>query len=116
MRESPPPRSRCGPVRERLDDFRGQDGLELIRIGVLVSQVAKNIFASPHYFQLFAFHRNISFNLFKRSFTRSISRLGLDALRRFLLKRMDNPDVLANLIHEMGRVLLVICRRYSSFS
>jgi hypothetical protein len=62
---------------ERLDDPRGQDGLELIRIRILVSEVAKNISASPHYFQLFAFHRNISFSLCKRSFTRSISRLGV---------------------------------------
>jgi len=163
---------------ERLDDFRGQDGLELIGIGILVSEVAKNISASPHYFQLFAFHRNISFKSLQTVLDQIDFTFGrLDALRRFLLKRMDNPDVLAKLhginnperiplngraisitpdsipcigfamsalppsaaivkaarqidlapsgnesnslsaalIQETGRVLLVICRRYSSF-
>src|SRR6266704_4230836 len=36
-------------------------------------QVAEDIAASPQYFQLCIFHRNISFNLFRRSFISSIS-------------------------------------------
>ena len=40
-------------------------------------EVAKNISAARHYFQLFALHRNISFNLFKRALIRSISRCGV---------------------------------------
>jgi hypothetical protein len=61
------------PVK-RLDDFRSQDSLELFRIRVFVSNVAEHIPAPSRYFQFFTFHRNISFNLFRRSFTKSISR------------------------------------------
>lgn len=68
--------SQVFPV-ERLDDFGGQDSLELFSIGVLMPEVAEHIAASPHHFQLLALHRNISFSLFKRSFIRSISRLGV---------------------------------------
>jgi hypothetical protein len=44
--------------------------LQLFGIGVLMPQIAEYIAASPHHFQLFAFHRNISFNLLKRSLIR----------------------------------------------
>ena len=52
---------------ERLNNFGGQDGLELFGIGVFMPEVAEHISAPPHHFQLFSFHRNISFSLFKRS-------------------------------------------------
>jgi len=52
---------------ERPDDFSRQDGLELSGIGALTSQIAECIAASAHHFGPFAFHRNISFKLFKRS-------------------------------------------------
>ena len=49
---------------------------------------------SPHHLQLFAFHRSISFNLFKRSLYQVDFVLGRpDALRRFFLERMDHPDL-----------------------
>jgi len=62
---------------ECLNDFGREDRLELLHVRVLVSQIAEHIPASAHYFQLFGFHRNISFNLFKRSLIRSISRFGV---------------------------------------
>src|SRR5258706_7020215 len=62
---------------ERLNDFSGQDGLELLGVCILMPEVAKNISAAPHYLQLFALHRNISFNFFKRDLIRSISRCGV---------------------------------------
>jgi len=49
---------------ERLDDFGGEDGLEQLGIRVLVSEIPENIPAPPHHFQLFPFHRNISFSPF----------------------------------------------------
>jgi hypothetical protein len=48
---------------EDLDDFGGQDGLALLRVRVLVPEVAEHIATSPHQLQFFAFHRNVSFNL-----------------------------------------------------
>jgi hypothetical protein len=47
---------------ERLDDFSREDRLELFSIGAILPQIAEHIAASPHYFQLSAFHRSISFN------------------------------------------------------
>src|SRR5260370_161377 len=41
------------PRVERFDDLGGQNCLEQIGIGILVSQVAKNISASLHYLPLF---------------------------------------------------------------
>jgi hypothetical protein len=67
--------SQVFPIK-RLDDFGGQDGLELFGIGVLMPQIAERISASPNHIQFFTIHRNISFNLFKRSFIKSISRGG----------------------------------------
>ena len=62
---------------EDLDDFSGQDGLELLDIRIFVPKVAKNISAAPNDFQLLAFHRNIFLNPIKRSLTRSTSRFGV---------------------------------------
>jgi hypothetical protein len=62
---------------ECLYDFGGQNSLELFSVGVLMPQIAEHIAASPHHSQFFIFHRNISFNLFKRSFIKSISRKGV---------------------------------------
>jgi len=62
-----------------LDDFGREYRLELFDVGILISEVAKNITTSAHYFQFFAFHRNISFNLFNRSEIRSIPRCGVFA-------------------------------------
>jgi len=55
----------------------GQDGLELIGVRVLATQIAENIPAPPRHLEFFLFHRNISFSLFKRSLVGSISRLGV---------------------------------------
>jgi hypothetical protein len=60
------------PVK-RLNNFGCQDGLELVDIGVFASQIVENIAAPPHHFHFVAFHRNISFSLFKRLFASSIS-------------------------------------------
>ena len=46
---------------------------ELLRVCVLVPEVAKHIAASPHQLQLFASHRNISFNLFKGTLSISLA-------------------------------------------
>src|ERR1700730_4126194 len=62
---------------EHLDDFSGQDGLELLGIGIIMPEAAKNISAAPHYLQSFSFHRSIPFNLFRRALIRSISRCGV---------------------------------------
>src|SRR5260370_36468823 len=62
---------------ERLDDLGSQYGLELLCIRILAPQIAENIPTAARHCQLFAFHRNISFNLFKRSLIRSISRFGV---------------------------------------
>ncbi len=62
---------------EHLDDFSRENGLELLGIRILVSEVAENISAPAHHFEFFAFHRNISFSLFKRFLIRSISCFGV---------------------------------------
>jgi hypothetical protein len=67
--------SQAFPI-ERLDDFGGQDRLELLGIRVLVPKAAEQIAASPPCVQLF-FYRNISFSRFKRSLVGSISRFGV---------------------------------------
>src|SRR5258708_2800039 len=47
------PRTLSPLTVERFDDLGGQNCLEQIGIGILVSQVAKNISASLHYLHLF---------------------------------------------------------------
>ena len=44
-----------------------KDRLDLLGVRVLVPQIAKNVPAAAHHLEFFLFHRNISFNLFKRS-------------------------------------------------
>lgn len=41
---------------ERLDDLRGQNGLELSDVGILSSEIAEYVPATPHDFQQFSFH------------------------------------------------------------
>jgi hypothetical protein len=63
-----------------------------------VSDVAEIIPAPTNDFQLFAFHRNISSAFSKRSFIKiDLALRRLDALRRFPLERVDNPDFLGKL-------------------
>src|SRR4051794_739111 len=63
---------------EGLDDFGGEDGLELVRIRVFAAEITKHIAGTPHYVHgFFALHFSISCRRFSRSFTRSISRLGV---------------------------------------
>jgi hypothetical protein len=45
---------------ERLDNFRGQNRLELFYIRILFTEIAKYIAATAHHFKLFLFHLNIS--------------------------------------------------------
>ena len=77
-RRNPGAAVRCAHAKtvpvKRLDDFSGQDGLELLGICVLVPEVAKNISAAPRYLQLFALDRNITFNPFTLSNLRRASR------------------------------------------
>src|ERR1700692_462499 len=42
---------------ECLDNFGGENRLELFSIGVLTPEVAEHIPATSHHFQFFAFHR-----------------------------------------------------------
>ena len=44
----------------RLDDLGGEDGVELLRVGVLVPEVAEHVSAPPHRVELCLFHPNIS--------------------------------------------------------
>jgi len=62
---------------ERLDNLSGQYRLELFDVGVLLPKIAKYISASAYHFQIFAFQPNLSFNLFRRSRTRSTSFFGV---------------------------------------
>ena len=66
---------RPAPV-ERLDDFRGQDGLQLLGIGVCMAEVAEDVSVAAHDFE-FVGHFNISFNRFNRWRIRSISCCGV---------------------------------------
>jgi hypothetical protein len=59
---------------ERLDNFRGQDRLELLYIRILFTEIPKHIAATAYHFKLFLFHLNISFNRFRRSRIASSSR------------------------------------------
>ncbi len=59
---------------ECLDDFSGQDCLELFDVRILMLQVAEDTPAPVRHFQLFAFHRNISFNPFNRFLIRPTQR------------------------------------------
>ncbi len=82
-------------------DFRGPDGLELIGIRILVSEVAKDISASPPSllpaFRFSSRHLLQSLQTVLDQIDFTFRRL--DALRRLLLERMDNPDILAKLHH-----------------
>jgi hypothetical protein len=62
---------------KRTNDFGGEQRLELLNVRIFVSEIAKNIPASTYYFQLFVFHRSISFSFFSRSKIKSISRFGV---------------------------------------
>ena len=44
---------------QRLDDFGGQDALELVDVRVLMAKVAEDVASSPHQFQRFALHGSI---------------------------------------------------------
>src|SRR5580704_2933538 len=80
-----------------LDDLGGEDRLELFGVRVLVLEVAEHVAAAAHDFQFFL-HRNISFNLLRRSLIRSISCLGvLMPFVDFFWECMDDPDVVAEL-------------------
>lgn len=68
---------------EHLDDFCGQDGLELFDVRVLVAHIAEHIPAPSHHIQFLGFHCHISFSLFRRSLIRSSSRWGV------LMPRVD---------------------------
>jgi len=57
-----------------LDNFRGQDRLELFYIRILFSEIPKHIAATAYHFEFFLFHLNISFNRFRRSRIASSSR------------------------------------------
>jgi hypothetical protein len=59
---------------EHLDNFRGQDRLELFYIRILFTEIPKHIAATAYHFKLFLLHLNISFNRFRRSRTVSSSR------------------------------------------
>jgi len=52
---------------QHFDDFGSQDGLELLDIGAGMAQVAENIAAAAHQFNLFVFHPSTSLSFFKRS-------------------------------------------------
>jgi hypothetical protein len=59
---------------ERLDNFCGQDRLELRYIRILFAEIPEHVSAAAYHFKLFLFHLNISFNRFRRSLITSISR------------------------------------------
>jgi hypothetical protein len=47
---------------ERLDNFCGQNRLELLYIRTLFAEIPEHVPATAYYFKLFFFHLNISFN------------------------------------------------------
>ena len=67
------PNTQAIPI-ERLDNFRGQDCLELFYIRILFTEIPEHVPAAAYHFKLFLFHLNISFNRFRRSRIASISR------------------------------------------
>jgi hypothetical protein len=62
---------------QRLYDFRRQERLQLLDIGILATKVAKYVPATANQLQFFAFHPRTSFNGFNRSLTRSILCFGV---------------------------------------
>src|SRR5450432_2645948 len=74
------PNGQAIPI-ERLDNFCGQDRLELLYIRILFTEIPEHVSAAAHHFKLILFHLNISFNRFRRSLTASTR---LDALLLFL--------------------------------
>jgi hypothetical protein len=59
---------------ERLDNFCGQDRLELLYIRILFTEIPEHVPATAYHFKLFLFHLNTSFNRFRQSRIASISR------------------------------------------
>ena len=59
---------------ERLDNFCGQDRLELLYIRALFAEIPEHVPATAYHFKRFPFHFNSSFNRFRRSLIASISR------------------------------------------
>jgi hypothetical protein len=56
------PNGQAIPI-ERLDNFCGQDRLELLYIRVLFAEIPEHVSAAAHHFKLILFHLNISFHV-----------------------------------------------------
>src|SRR5260370_6650440 len=56
-----------------LDNFRSEDGFELLNVRVLMPEIPKHVSTTAYYIQSFALHQKISFNFFSLSLIKSMS-------------------------------------------